>query len=578
MLLVMPTDPRLIVTAVDPGLDLSPIITYQTDEHSCTGPWSRPNVPALIFADNSHDGSQVTFHHGALGGAHTPVQLIFWGDWWAGAGSAQRGLIESRTQSLLASRYFTELAQYYIGGAPTWRGSTIIGRPLPPLGSVTSQVAMQRVLELIEKCVDDGIFPDPDDGPRFAFIVLMPQGFSVTGGSVAGAHSSDYTFDFPFDTDRYWAGWVRFFNPATEDVELTMSTLGHELVEMLTDPEADGWRREPLASDCEIADWSDSTVSGSPVRQRAWVNDVRVQSYWSIKHGATVIPIDTDYAAQLEAKVSETSRREVSRGTMTPDPAIRRACSKFPACCIDEDDYEFVVYSISETARIRLNTVRYRTPRASWSIQGRAVSGSGTVRLDLPVDGYSGKDPVTSVQRVAIRYVASDTVLDLTVSDPGGNFDISVSCSVVDASIAGNVATNVIATPSVVVGFVGAELVADPAYIDAVGRCHHAMLKKYMDDYLPLGRPGPGDPIKFDPTILNLGLPAYARLAGHQQLQETGKLIRAAAHVLEPDDARAFAGYLLRSQPALVRTVQGPQEVDVVSKVLSGLDAAAERA
>lgn len=570
MLLVMPTDPRIIATDFGGGLDLFPIITYQTDEHSCTGVWSRPSVPALIFADNTHDGSLVTYHHGAIGGAQTPVQLIFWGAWWAGAGSAQRGLIESRTQSLLASRYFTELSQYYIGGAPKWRGSTIISTPGPP-GGVSSTTAMQRVLELIEKSIDDGIFPDPDDGPRFAFIVLMPQGFTVTDGTVLGAHSSDYTFDFPFDTDRYWAGWVRFFDPATEDVELTMSTLGHELVELLTDPEGDGWRREPYDSNCEIADWSNSTVAGSAVRQRAWVNDVRVQSYWSVRHGATVIPIDNDYAAQLEAKVSETSRREVASGTLVPDPAIRRACSKFAACCIDDDGYGFVVYSVSETARIRLNTVRYHTPKASWSIHGIAVSGSGTVHLDLPVDGYNGQDPVSSVQRVAIGYAASDTVLDLTVADPGGNFDLPVSCGVVDASIAGNVATNVIATPSVVVGFVGAELVADPRYIDALGQCHHAMLQKYMDDFMPMGRPGPGDPIKFDPTVLNIGLPAYARVVGHQQLQETGKLIRAAAHVLDPDDAHAFAGYLLRSQPALVRTLQTRGLADLTTTVLSGI-------
>jgi hypothetical protein len=187
------------------------------------------------------------------------------------------------------------------------------------------------------------------------------------------------------------------------------------------------------------------------------------------------------------------------------------------------------------------------------------------------VDGYSVNDPVSSVRRVAIGYAASDTVLDLTVADPGGNFDLSVSCSVVDASIAGNPATNVIATPSVVVGFVGADLVADPAYIDALGRCHHAMLKKYMDDYLPMGRPGPGDPIQFDPTVLNIGLPAYARVAGHQQLQETGKLIRAAAHVLEPDDAHEFVGYLLRSQPALVRTLQTRGLADLTTTVLSGI-------
>ncbi|WP_046301018.1 hypothetical protein [Mycobacterium sp. UM_Kg27] len=292
-------------------------------------------------------------------------------------------------------------------------------------------------------------------------------------------------------------------------------------------------------------------------------------SRWSIRHGATIIPIDDDYGAQLEAKVTETGRREVSRGTLTTDPAVRRACATIPACCIADNHYEYVLYSVSETARIRLVWTRYRTPRASWSIRGIAVSGSGTVQVTLPVDGYTGENPVTSVRRVRVDYTASDTVLDLTVNDPGGNFDLAVSCTVTDASIAGNVATNVIAAPSIVVGFVGADLVADANYLAALSRCYKAMLDKYKVQYQPMGRPGPGDPIKYDPTVLNTGLPAYAGLTGHQQLQETGKLIRAAAYLLDTDDAYAFVGHLVRSQPALVRALQTRTETDVVASLLT---------
>ncbi len=53
----------------------------------------------------------------------------------------------------------------------------------------------------------------------------------------------------------------------------------------------------------------------------------------------------------------------------------------------------------------------------------------------------------------------------------------TITCTVVDASITGNVATNVIATPSIVVGFVGAELVVDPAYMAALERCYAGMLE-----------------------------------------------------------------------------------------------------
>ncbi len=58
----------------------------------------------------------------------------------------------------------------------------------------------------------------------------------------------------------------------------------------------------------------------------------------------------------------------------------------------------------------------------------------------------------------------------------------------VDASITGNVATNVIATPRIVIGFVGAELVVDPAYIAALKRCYAGMLDKYVEVPRPSAR------------------------------------------------------------------------------------------
>lgn len=559
----MPTDPRFIATKFKDF----PVLTYQRDEHSCFGSWSRPKVPALVFSDSTHDGSPVHYYHGPLGGAGTPVQLIFWGAWWNGAGSGEKTSIELQTQALLASSYFSELAQYHIADAPTWGGSVTVATPGPPTGAVDPDVAMQRVVEMIEQRIDNGLFPDPDDGPRIAYIVLMPQGFSVIpapdGGQVLGQHKADYTYDFPFDEDRYWAGWVRYYDPITEGgVESTMPVLGHELIEMLTDPEGDGWRRTlpgmpailgiPRTGSDEIADWSWSTVGGAPVHQEAWVNDVRVQSYWSNHHGATVIPVDDDYAAQLRARVSESSRRELSRESIPPDPGLRAACKTIPACCLlAENDYESVVYAVSETARVRLRTVRYKSPKASWMINGVPISGSHTIELRLRVDGFKGRTPTSKKKLVKIVYTTNDTVLDLQVVEPGGNFDITIGCTVVDTSITGNVATNVIATPTVLVGFVGAELVDDAAYVEATRRCYGGMLAKYVEVYKPLGRIGPGDPINYDVTILNQTLPAYSRLSGYRQLRETIKLIRAADHLLDTEDAHSFIGHLLRAVPAL---------------------------
>jgi hypothetical protein len=68
--------------------------------------------------------------------------------------------------------------------------------------------------------------------------VCMPPGFVCTRAD--GAHKYDYDWDFPFDTDNYWAGWRRYYDPATEDVETMMQTISHEIVEMITRSHDDG--------------------------------------------------------------------------------------------------------------------------------------------------------------------------------------------------------------------------------------------------------------------------------------------------------------------------------------------------
>ena len=87
---------------------------------------------------------------------------------------------------------------------PVWRGSVIVTKPGPP-GTVSNQGAMSATLDLIDDLIDDDVFPDPDDGPRFAFLVLMPPGFVINDSDPAnGAHYYDYDQDGPFDTDNYW--------------------------------------------------------------------------------------------------------------------------------------------------------------------------------------------------------------------------------------------------------------------------------------------------------------------------------------------------------------------------------------
>src|SRR5690349_16900524 len=100
-------------------VDNESFATYIFSERSFQSAWSHPDVPVLVFADSGLPGFSVQ-HHGGPVGSGLPVELLFWGDWWnSPQGAARRVLLETRTQAVLASDYFSELKQYGIE-RPHW--------------------------------------------------------------------------------------------------------------------------------------------------------------------------------------------------------------------------------------------------------------------------------------------------------------------------------------------------------------------------------------------------------------------------------------------------------------------------
>src|SRR6267154_1594137 len=87
-------------------------VTYLYSELALQSSWSHPDVPVLVFADNKLPGASVQ-NHGGIVASGTPLQLLFWGDFWNTAeGNGKLNLYISRIQALLASNYFSELEQY----------------------------------------------------------------------------------------------------------------------------------------------------------------------------------------------------------------------------------------------------------------------------------------------------------------------------------------------------------------------------------------------------------------------------------------------------------------------------------
>jgi hypothetical protein len=453
-------------------------------------------------------------------------------------------MIEARTQAMLGSDYFSELYQYGIN-RPRWRGATIVTKPSPPM-SFNSTDDEKAVPDLIDALIDDNVFPDPDD-ERIAFIVLMPAGFTETI-SANGAHTYDYNYEFPFDKDYYWVGWVRSFGDTPgEDREDVMRTMSHELVELFTDPETDAW----YAGGAAAGEIGDAGVSGN-VKQTAWVNGVKVQAYWSNRHAATVIPIDRDYRARIIGTAIQKGSEVIERGTFRPDPKDQALCSIVPACCLPNRDFFYEIVGHDEVVRLHVETQRYRQPTCVWMIEGAGVSGAGMLRLNVFAQRFSGRQSRTESIDVDIAYVVADATIELRALGEKMNFDVAVSCTVTDASITGNIRVNVIATPSAQVGFSGAELVLDPEYIGMRTECSKAladMFGKVAHGGLSR-RPRPGEPVILDPGLL-AELPAYTRVTQYKAARNLVLLTRMAATVLPMETAQNYAMSRAADVPAL---------------------------
>ena len=325
---VVPLIPRLNIH-VEAGVGIPTL--FFPDDRSFQGIWSHPDVPDIVFSDSSISGPAV-FRGGAIG-TGAPVQLVYWGSFWKTTeGRAREQFLTDGMRRMIDSVYLvgTRAVRHQSADLPG-----LDDRHTARSTMRFKDGTMKPVLDLVDDLIGDERVPDPDD-ERIAFIVFMPRYFANPPSGDLGAHSSDLKYDFPFDTDRYWAAWVGYYafdldgTPRDRDPEDTLMIASHELVGILTSPEQDGWTIGPKEE--HIPDAAILLPGG--VEQVANVNGVRVNAYWSNAHNATIIPIDRDYAGQLVGRLSpptSTCTRPGHSGRTGPidcATATRRAASR----------------------------------------------------------------------------------------------------------------------------------------------------------------------------------------------------------------------------------------------------------
>ena len=204
------------------------------------------------------------------------VHLLFWGSSWNNNPSPTTAQVLGAVNTVLSDSYMTGLIQYGVGPGSLKSAGIVTGAdPSNPF----SDGAVQGILAGL---FAEGAIPGP--GPDDLYLVIAPANYRDTE-SVGGLHSYVAVLFSSFPVA--WYGWVTH----SGTLDSLMPILTHELAEAVTDPGGNGIQVNPRNSSSwrEICDVCCSTFR---------LNGVLVESYWSDRDQACIVPSTTVLAAQ----------------------------------------------------------------------------------------------------------------------------------------------------------------------------------------------------------------------------------------------------------------------------------------
>jgi hypothetical protein len=238
-----------------------------------------------------------------LNTAHGPIQvdLVFWGTAFANQTQPEAPLITA-VQNLLNSSFLGALSQYdKVSGQslPAKPGDVVLSASQTVNSDPGHFRAADNAFDFsdadVQKMLDaniGGVIPSPPadvnglPASNFLYLVITEAKSEDTnpmdGGGVFGIHGID-----PANTPRFYYGWT--INDGT--VPTVISTLSHELIESITDPDGTGPANRGgfiLARPSSQA--GNEFCDGLGEDFLANINGVDVQSYFSQADNAYIIP------------------------------------------------------------------------------------------------------------------------------------------------------------------------------------------------------------------------------------------------------------------------------------------------
>ena len=390
-------------------------------------PSTAPAETLLVFPDHRGQTS-LTWHNGSVASG-IPVQLLFWGDYWNQSGAGLRGQLITQVQELLTGPFFEALDQY--GAAkPVWGGARTVTEPYPPDGDFDGGDVGSMVWHLI----NGGVFPKPDEpGGNNAYYAMMPPGATLQGAD--GAHGYRHPASWMFWTDTVLVAWGLWHQ---DDADSMMMTFSHEIVELATDPRQGGWYNDDLDhKEGEIADLCQPNGW-----QSAFVGSVKVMPYWSARDQACVVPT-FPLRVRIDGHISVDDVLDGGSGDKEyPFGQQRGLCGLLPACCF-KGPYHWTNKKIKETASLEATTSGFHGPTVSWRITGRAVSGAGSLDVNVDVTRQTESGVTGADEKVTLSYEQAGSALSITNDSVAGSFDIPVSVQADEGNVSASGGTTV---------------------------------------------------------------------------------------------------------------------------------------
>jgi hypothetical protein len=238
-------------------------------------------VPSVLF-DNA---ATATVSDG--GGRvldHVEVELVYWGSAWA-ANTNLQGNVTDAVDSMLAGPYFSALSQYRstIGNGSRVGTATITSSSPPSVFHNSDVKAMLR------DAINAHAVPSSNSNGQLLYMVIPQPGTSA--GGQAGEHSYDYSTE-----GLYHYGWT------INDGSLDTITLwfSQELVEAVTDPEGTAIQVNPR----NTTDWNE--IGDHEAEDYSYrLNNVKVQSYFSARDHAYIVPTANGVVVTLNGEVGD---------------------------------------------------------------------------------------------------------------------------------------------------------------------------------------------------------------------------------------------------------------------------------